>query len=40
LRRARREEAEIERRLDEARDELREILTTRQEATLVLMNSL
>ncbi len=40
LRKARGEEAEIERRLAEARRELREILTTRQEAALVLMNSL
>ncbi|MFH1716686.1 MAG: hypothetical protein ABIF19_05000 [Planctomycetota bacterium] len=40
LRKARRDEAEIERQLAEARRELCEILTTRQEAALVLMNSL
>lgn len=38
LRKARREEAEIKRRLSEAQQELRELLTTRQEAALVLMN--
>lgn len=37
LRKARRKEAEIERQLAEARRELREILTTRQEAILVLL---
>ncbi len=37
LRKARSKEAEIERQLAEARRELREILTTRQEAILVLM---
>ena len=38
LRKARRDEAEIERQLAEARRELRELLTTRQEAALVLMD--
>jgi len=37
LRKSRREEAELERQLDEVRKELREMLTTRQEAALVLM---
>lgn len=40
LRKARTEEAQIERRLAEVRRELCEILTTRQEAALVLMNKL
>jgi hypothetical protein len=40
LRKARRDEAEIEKQLAEARRELREILTIRQEAALLLMNSL
>jgi hypothetical protein len=38
LRKARRKEAEIIRQLSEAQQELREMLTTRQEAALVLMN--
>lgn len=37
LRVARKQEPEIEKRLTKAREELRELLTTRQEATLVLM---
>jgi len=37
LRKARSKEAEIERQLAEAQEELREVLTTRQEAALVLM---
>jgi hypothetical protein len=37
LRKARSKEAEIQKQLDEARRELREILTTRQEAVLVLL---
>ena len=37
LRKARSEEAELKRQLTEARRELREVLTTRQEAALVLM---
>jgi len=37
LRKARREEAELKRQLSEAQQELRELLTTRQEAALVLM---
>jgi hypothetical protein len=40
LRKARRNEAETEKQLAEARNELREVLTTRQEAALVLMNRL
>lgn len=40
LRKARTEEVEIEKRLAEAQRELCESLTTRQEAALVLMNSL
>ena len=40
LRKARSERAELKRQLAEARRELREILTTRQAAALVLMNSL
>ena len=38
LRKARGEDAEIKRQLSEAQQELRELLTTRQEAALVLMN--
>jgi hypothetical protein len=38
LRKARRNEAEIEKQLAEARNELCEVLTTRQEAALVLMD--
>ena len=38
LRKARKEEAQIKRQLAETQKELREILTTRQEAALVLMN--
>lgn len=40
LRKARLKEAEIERQLVEAREELCEILTIRQQAALILMNSL
>jgi len=40
LRKSRTKEAELERQLSEAYRELREILTTRQEAALVLMNRL
>lgn len=40
LREARKKEAEIEKQLDEARSELRKILTTRQEAVLVLLAAL
>jgi hypothetical protein len=40
LRKSRTKEAELERQLSEAHRELREILTTRQEAALVLMNRL
>ena len=38
LRKARKEEAEIIKQRAEAQNELRELLTTRQEAALVLMN--
>jgi hypothetical protein len=38
LRNARKEEDQINKRLSEAKKELRELLTTRQEAALVLMN--
>ena len=38
LRKARKEEAKIKRQLSETQKELRELLTIRQEATLVLMN--
>ena len=38
LRKARKEEEKIKRKLSEAQQELRELLTTRQEAALVLMN--
>ena len=40
LRKARREEVELEIQLSEARQELRQVLTTRQEAALVLMRRL
>ena len=38
LRKARKEEDQIKKQLSEAQQELRELLTTRQEAALVLMN--
>jgi hypothetical protein len=38
LRKARKEEDQIEKKLSEAKKELRELLTPRQEAALVLMN--